>query len=352
MGYQHKAMQNNAQVQFNHKLMLRIIELTIITMVMTLAIRPFLVTLPVYFTWLIFSGLVLVSILYVVVRYKLLAKLEMVLSLLTAIAIILPTLAISGGVNSQVACILPLYPIFAALIGGYRESLIITILLAISVILATLFSQHIIDVTGEIYSAEKSIDRGFWLTISIIFSGMFGRFFLKKYTELTNQLKNENRQDPLTSILNRRGLNLHFDKELNNAEISSKPLSVVLIDIDYFKEVNDMYGHDIGDNCLIEIANILSQTIRKHDIIARFGGEEFIIILPNTAINEALAVAEKLRARISKEKFSHFNLTLTITLGVAERHKENDNALKIVKRADKALYKGKDEGRNCVEQSE
>ena len=344
-------MPNNTQAHFNHKLILRIIELTIITMAITLVIRPFLVTLPVYFTWLIFSGLVLVSILYAVVRYKLLPKWDMVLCLLTAIVIILPTLAISGGVNSQVACFLPLYPIFAALIGGYRESLIITIFLAISVILATLFSQHIIDITGEIHSAEKSVDRGLWLTISIIFSGMFGRFFLKKYTELTNQLKNENSQDPLTSLLNRRGLNLHFDNELDNADMSSKPLSVALIDIDYFKKVNDMYGHDIGDICLIEIANILSQTIRKQDIIARFGGEEFIIILPNTAIDEALAVAEKLRELISKEKFSHFNLPLTITIGVTERHKENDNALKIVKRADKALYKGKGKGRNCVEQS-
>ena len=345
-------MHNNTQTHFNNKLLIRIIELTILTFVTTLFIRPFFVTLPIYFTWTTIGALVLVSFLYIIVLCRLLPKWERVLTLITAVVMILPTLAISGGVNSQVACILPLYPIFAALIGGYRESLIITVFLAVSVILATVFGQHIIDLTGEVYSVEKSTDRGFWLTISIIFSGMFGRFFLKKYTELTDQLKNENIQDPLTGLFNRRGLNLHFDKELSSAEMSSKPLSLVLIDIDYFKKVNDMYGHDVGDVCLIEIARILSQTIRKEDIIARFGGEEFIIILPNTAINEALDIAESLRKLIYKEKFSHFNLPLTITLGVTERHNENDNALKMVKRADKALYKGKDKGRNCVEQSE
>lgn len=345
-------MHNNTQTHFNNKLIIRIIELTILTFVTTLFIRPFFVTLPIYFTWTTIGALVLVSFLYIIVLCRLLPKWERVLTLITAVVMILPTLAISGGVNSQVACILPLYPIFAALIGGYRESLIITIFLAVSIILATVFGQHIIDLTGEAYSVEKSTDRGFWLTISIIFSGMFGRFFLKKYTELTDQLKNENIQDPLTGLFNRRGLNLHFDKELVSADISSKPLSLILIDIDYFKKVNDMYGHDVGDVCLIELAHLLSQTIRKEDIIARFGGEEFIIILPNAAINEALAIAENLRSLIYKEKFSHFNLPLTITLGVTERHKENDNALKMVKRADKALYKGKDKGRNCVEQSE
>ena len=345
-------MKTNIQTNLNHQLLLRIIEFTIITLAATFVARPFFISLPVYFSWIILSGLFLVSGLYIIVRLRLLPKWELALSLITAVIIILPTLAISGGVNSQVACILPLYPIFAALIGGYRESLFITILLTISVILATLFGHHMIDLTGEAHSVEKSLDRGFWLAISIIFSGIFGRFFLKKYTELTNQLNHENIQDPLTGQLNRRGLNFHFEKELESASLLSTPLSLILIDIDYFKKVNDMYGHDIGDNCLVEIANLLSHNLRKEDIIARFGGEEFIVILPNTALDEALSIAEKLRKRIESEKFSNFNLPLTITLGISVHHKENDNALKMIKRADKALYRGKDKGRNRVEPSE
>ncbi|MGO2512078.1 GGDEF domain-containing protein [Marinomonas polaris] len=345
-------MPNNTQVDLNHKLTLRIIELSIITIFFALIFRPLIVDLPIQFTVIILLDLVIVTALYVIVRFYILPKLEIILSLCTAVIILLPTLALSGGVNSQAACILPLCPIFAALIGGYRESLIITIILALGVILATIFSQHITDLTGEIHSQQKSIDRGFWLTISIIFSGVFGRFFLKRYAELTQQLKNENIQDPLTGLFNRRGLNLHFSTELDNANTANLPLSLILIDIDYFKKINDMYGHDIGDVCLIEIANTLSQAIRKNDIIARFGGEEFIIILPNTPKNETVAIAEKLKVLISNQKFSSFNLSLTITQGLTEYNKNNDNALKMIKRADKALYKGKDKGRNCVEQSE
>jgi diguanylate cyclase (GGDEF)-like protein len=104
--------------------------------------------------------------------------------------------------------------------------------------------------------------------------------------------------------------------------------------------------------CLTEIADTLSQAIRKNDIIARFGGEEFIIILPHTTKNETIAIAEELRVLICNQRFSSFNLALTITQGLTEYNKDNDNALKMIKRADKALYRGKDKGRNCIEQSE
>jgi diguanylate cyclase (GGDEF)-like protein len=345
-------MQDNIQHQLSHRLILRIVELSILTLLIDLTLRPLLVTLPIYFTWVGLLDLAIVTSLYIVVRFNLFPTLEIILSLLVAIIIIMPSFALSGGVNSQVAYLLPLYPVMAALIGGYRESLIVTIILAIGVILVTIFSQHIPDLTGAVYSEQKSIDRGFWLTISIIFSGVFGRFFLKRYTELTQQLKNENIQDPLTGLFNRRGLNLHFNKELENSDTASSPLSLILIDIDYFKKINDMYGHDIGDMCLTEIADTLSQAIRKNDIIARFGGEEFIIILPHTTKNETVAIAEELRVLICNQRFSSFNLALTITQGLTEYNKDNDNALKMIKRADKALYRGKDKGRNCIEQSE
>ncbi|UTW00539.1 GGDEF domain-containing protein [Marinomonas rhizomae] len=345
-------MPNKIETQLSHKLILRIIELSILTLIIDLTLRPFFVTLPIYFTWIGLVDLVMVTGLYVVIRCNAFPALEIYISLFIAIIIILPSLVLSGGVNSQVAYLLPLYPVMAALIGGYRESLIITILLVIGVILATIFSEHFIDLTEEAYSSTKSIDRGFWLAASIIFSGVFGRFFLKRYSELTEQLKNENIQDPLTGLLNRRGLNLYFSQELDNAEVSNLALSLILIDIDYFKKVNDMYGHDIGDRCLIEIANTLSQAIRKTDIIARFGGEEFIIILPNTQEIEAEVIAEKLRVLISEQKFSEFKLSLSITQGLTQRHSDNDNALKMIKRADKALYKGKEQGRNCIQRSE
>lgn len=182
-----------------------------------------------------------------------------------------------------------------------------------------------------------------------MFSAAFGQFFLNRYNELTKKLKTENLQDPLTELLNRRGLNLHFAKELKQAKVTNSPFCLMLIDIDYFKKINDQYGHDVGDTCLIEIANRLNQGIQAHHYLARFGGEEFIIVLPNTDLSEAEKIAEQLRETIAIGRFSHYQLPLTITLGIATLHGERDNALKIVKRADKALYRGKEKGRNCVE---
>lgn len=346
-------MLNDSQTTLNHKLTLKIIELSIVTMVFALIIRPLLTDLPIYFIWIGIVDLITVSIFYISVRCQFFPRWEIAISLLVAIMVISPILVLSGGVNSQLAFFLPLYPIMAALIGGHKESVAITLVIISGTILGTLFSEHIADLTNEIYSEEKTIARGFWLTISTIFSAFFGRFFLQKYTQLTKQLKEENIQDPLTGLLNRRGLNLQFKRELDKAMTSSSSsLSLILIDIDYFKKINDKYGHDIGDVCLIEVANVLSNALRKHDIIARFGGEEFIIILPETSKKEAQLIAEDLKYLIAQDKFSQFSLPLTITLGVTSNHEQRDNTLDMIKRADKALYRGKDKGRNRVELSD
>lgn len=345
-------MPNSAQTQLNHTLTLRIIELSILTLAFSLVIRPFFVHLSDIFLWSAVVNLILTIGFYAVVRAHLVPKWEITLSLIVALIIIMPTLAISGGVNSQVAYFLPLYPIFAALIGGARESIAITVILVICTLLATVFGHLITDLTEEVYSVEKSLDRGFWLTAAIIFSAFFAHFFLRKYAELTKKLNDENTQDPLTGLLNRRGLNIFFSLELKKSLLTSSPLSLILIDVDYFKKINDQFGHDIGDICLVEIGQLLKRNLRHQDIIARFGGEEFIIILPNTKKDEAALIAENLKASVSKETFSDFQLAFTITLGVTEYERHNDNALNMTKRADKALYKGKENGRNRVELSE
>ena len=345
-------MPNNTQAESSHNFTLKIIKLVFVTIVFTLILRPFFIELPIYFMWIGIAELFLIAGLYFVVQLNLFPKWEVTLSLLIALIIILPILAISGGVNSQMAYFLPLYPILAALLGGHKESLIITATLIVGTILATILSKHIVDLTGGVYSNEMSTARGFWLTVSIILSAFFGHFFLQRYTEVTKQLKEENILDPLTGLLNRRGLNTHFSKELENIAITSSPLSLILIDIDHFKKINDTYGHDTGDVCLVEVAKTLSNALRKKDIIARFGGEEFIIILPNISKTQAALIADDLKNLISKQKFSDFNLPITITLGVTDSREQQDNALKMIKRADKALYRGKEKGRNCVELSE
>ncbi|MGJ8647983.1 GGDEF domain-containing protein [Marinomonas colpomeniae] len=332
-------------------LTLRIVELTIVTLICAILIRPLLSEIHPYFLWIELIDLALATVFYFIIRAGFLDKWKISISLTASNLLILPLLVISGGVNSQLAFFLPLIPIMAALIGGRLESLVVGFILITAIILATVFGDSIMDLNDHIYSDEKTISRSFWLIITIVFSMIFGRFFLQKYTELTDQLKDENLQDPLTKLLNRRGLSLHFEKELDKTNTDS-PLSLMIIDIDYFKKINDFHGHNIGDLCLIEVANILKNALRKNDIIARFGGEEFIAILPKTSKIEAITIAETLRRKVSENTYSELELPLTITLGLTESKPENETTLKIIKRADKALYKGKNKGRNRVELSE
>lgn len=342
-------MSDVSQTQLNHKLTLRIIEMAFVTLLFSLIARPIIAELHPYYLWLGIFDLIITGSLYVLVRSNKCPKWHISLSLISALIIMLPMLFISGGVNSQVAFFLPLYPIVGALIGGRVESLLMSLFLIVTILFATIFSHTIINVSGEYYDANTSYLRGFWLILAIMFSAMFGQFFLNRYTELTKKLKAENLQDPLTELLNRRGLNLHFAQELEQAKEKNSPFCLMLIDIDYFKKINDQYGHDVGDTCLIEVAERLNKGIQVHHYLARFGGEEFIIVLPNTPLSEAETIAEQLRHIIAKGRFSSFQIPLTITLGIATLHGGRDNALKIIKRADKALYRGKEKGRNCVE---
>ena len=171
---------------------------------------------------------------------------------------------------------------------------------------------------------------------------------LNDITILENQrkeLEKASLTDPLTGIGNRRYFNIKLDNEIIRSKRYSLPLSIVMFDIDHFKFVNDNYGHDAGDEVLKEIVNIIGKSLRETDIFCRVGGEEFIIILPETPQNNAFNIAEKLRKIVeshSKEPLPN----VAISLGVTQLL-ESDNKDSLLKRADDALYEAKDSGRNC-----
>ena len=152
--------------------------------------------------------------------------------------------------------------------------------------------------------------------------------------------------DALTGIYNRHGVNEIFNQKLEEFSRDKHSLGVIFFDIDFFKRVNDTYGHDMGDYVLENIANIVNSEIRSSDIFARWGGEEFILFLPNTDGHEALKVAEKLRIAIEKHAFSDID-SITCSFGVTELREEDDKA-SLLKRVDELLYEAKESGRNCV----
>ncbi len=169
-------------------------------------------------------------------------------------------------------------------------------------------------------------------------------------------LENISSRDGLTGLFNRRKFDTVIDVEWKRAVRSQKPLSVILLDLDYFKLYNDNYGHLSGDECLKSVAQILESSLqRSSDFVARYGGEEFIIVLPETPPENALLTAQKVRKAVESLKITHNYSTIapyiTVSVGVAsvvpERYSDYSILLEL---ADNALYEAKESGRNRVKQ--
>jgi diguanylate cyclase (GGDEF)-like protein len=160
--------------------------------------------------------------------------------------------------------------------------------------------------------------------------------------------------DSLTGMLNRRAITDHVDAELARANRGSYPLSLILLDIDHFKAVNDQHGHLLGDHALIHIAQILTQTVRPFDWVGRWGGEEFLVVLSSTGLNDACMIAERLRAQIAANPLrrpDETELHLTVSIGIASTGLSLDSAgdpEQLFRYADDALYTAKRNGRNQI----
>ncbi len=155
--------------------------------------------------------------------------------------------------------------------------------------------------------------------------------------------------DPLTGLSNRRSIEPQLEGEVSRARRHRVPLSVLLADLDHFKQVNDRHGHSVGDEVLREVARRVETILRREDRAARWGGEEFLILLPETDASRAQIVAEKIRRSIAETPLtvSELSIPLTISLGVAAWH-EDSNVDELIRRADQALYRAKACGRNRV----
>lgn len=158
--------------------------------------------------------------------------------------------------------------------------------------------------------------------------------------------------DSLTGLHNRRYLDTHMPVLLARACGRERPLSVVMMDFDHFKLVNDQYGHDAGDDVLREFSTRLRKIVRNMDVMCRYGGEEFTVVLPDTTMEAAAAVAERIREAVAEKPFSilggKYSVRLTISIGIAGMRLIGDNAVELFARTDAALYQAKKDGRNRV----
>jgi diguanylate cyclase (GGDEF)-like protein len=176
-----------------------------------------------------------------------------------------------------------------------------------------------------------------------------------RLVEANEALKGLAHVDGLTGVPNRRFFEKLYQREWDRAVRQSEPLSVILVDIDFFKQYNDLYGHLAGDECLKSVAGILSSsTQRGTDLVARFGGEEFVLVLPNTGLEGAAIMAERLRELVVDLEIPHSGSTVaesvTISLGLAGGvPQRGDSPRRLLDDADRALYRAKEAGRNRVE---
>jgi diguanylate cyclase (GGDEF)-like protein/PAS domain S-box-containing protein len=157
--------------------------------------------------------------------------------------------------------------------------------------------------------------------------------------------------DGLTSLYNRIHFNERLEDEVQRAIRFKTPLSLLMLDLDHFKSVNDTYGHPAGDACLVALADLMRRMSRTVDTCARYGGEEFVIILPQTPPENAMGLAERLRQKVEALKVQCDDQTIqyTISIGISALRLTEENAAEaLLKAADSALYKAKESGRNCV----
>lgn len=172
----------------------------------------------------------------------------------------------------------------------------------------------------------------------------------KELSELLAKMEAMAITDPLTGLYNRRQFDTVLEAEWKKYQRYNHPISCLLVDIDFFKAVNDTYGHKTGDLVLIEIGNILKKSIRDVDTVARWGGEEFIAMLPHTDKGQSLIVAQRMLEKVSVHEFEQFpDKRITVSIGLSCSSPSVNTKERLVEEADSALYEAKKNGRNRIE---
>lgn len=230
------------------------------------------------------------------------------------------------------------------------------ILVVFSVIVTVLILFELLR-PGLFYKFENQSVRYFDMIISMLFALTSNYFilraFIEQYYKQLNNVKNYSEKleelvtrDSMTNLYNHGFIVSRLSEEINKAVRYQRSLSILMLDIDHFKQINDTYGHSFGDEVLVKVARAIQSSCRSVDIVARYGGEEFLIVLPETNALSAVITANRLAGLVCKIQFSN-EITVTLSGGITQ-HKAGDTTATIIDRADSLLYEAKNEGRNRI----
>lgn len=236
---------------------------------------------------------------------------------------------------------------FLSVIPLFQSALYRKPLYLLGIIFAS--STYIVILTGSLQSLIS------FITIMGVFT-FLGLILMKTLNRTHNKadyLHNMATTDALTGLINRREFDKRMSEEFSRAKRHKSPLSLALFDIDFFKKINDTYGHNAGDAILKELGGLIAENTRNCDIVARYGGEEFALILPETAQAEAFDLMDRLRQTVESGVYNKAQrpIKFTISIGVAQLDTADSSPTDFIERTDKALYKAKQGGRNRVEKA-
>ncbi len=193
---------------------------------------------------------------------------------------------------------------------------------------------------------EYVISVTLFAALSLIFPAIVGYRLIDSQEKLTDRIKRISEEDYLTKLSNRRKIHEIMENEIARSKRYNSTFAIILLDIDHFKITNDKFGHNTGDHMLVEISDVIRETIRESDVASRWGGEEFLVFCPHTNVDGAFALAEKLRTNIEKNEFEEVGYK-TASFGVTQVE-HADSVERLISRADEALYSAKNSGRNMV----
>ncbi|KOA20199.1 putative diguanylate cyclase YdaM [Clostridium homopropionicum DSM 5847] len=253
---------------------------------------------------------------------------------------------ISGGYESSYKFLFLFIIITSTIQSGMKQGIIIACISSVIILAIDILGVH----SGEVNSYfENDL---ILVGVFILTAWPLG-FYVKIEGEHIEELKRLVNEDGLTGLYNHRFFYEVLNKKILSCEVERKPVSMILMDIDYFKYYNDLYGHQKGDEVLKSIGLILKSSVRKTDIVARYGGEEFAIVLTNTIEEDAIKIAENIRSKIEETYFegeeNQPNGKITVSIGVSVYPDKAKNDVELIKSADDALYRAKFFNKNRVE---
>ncbi|WP_300349350.1 diguanylate cyclase [Clostridium sp.] len=307
---------------------------------------------PYYGVLSVFISILLLSIIYILWSFAALNRYKdhinkiQWIEIILFIVIFLVAILVSGANESNNKFLFLFIIITSTIQGGMNRGVIVSII-----------SSSIILSIDIIFAGNSGVNMYF--QNDLILAGVFILtawtlgFYVRTENEHIRELQKLVNEDGLTGVYNHRYFYDKLREKMHISEVDNKKLSLIFMDIDYFKHYNDLYGHQRGDEALKKIGDILKDLARENDIVARYGGEEFAIILPDTSEKEASIIAENIRVKIEKTYFdgqeNQPNSNFTVSVGIAIFPDKAENELDLVKYADDALYRAKFFHKNRVE---